>query len=247
MGVLRRIETRIAGAFEGVFNRSSRGGIQPVEIAQGLVEEMEGNKVTRNGVAIAPSLYTLFLSNHDRTLLRSYEHELMEQLEAHLFQHARSEGYRVDGSLEVGIRTDPDLKRGLFGIFTDGAEPSVAPGNHRESQPSSGHTQNISPDEAANLGLARQVLVLEWRGRVREFSPGGVVVGRSTSADFHVDDPNVSRRHAEFFWEGGRVFIRDLNSTNGTVLNGRPVTSAPLDVGDVISLGDNEITVRAGP
>src|SRR5680860_1772458 len=61
MGVLRRIETRIAHVFEGIFNRSSRDGIPAVEIARRLVEELEEHKVFRNGGTIVPSTYTLYL------------------------------------------------------------------------------------------------------------------------------------------------------------------------------------------
>jgi pSer/pThr/pTyr-binding forkhead associated (FHA) protein len=96
------------------------------------------------------------------------------------------------------------------------------------------------------MGLARQTLVLQLHGRRVEFEKGRVVLGRGRQVDLQLEDPNVSRRHAVIYWENGRLFVKDLGSTNGTLLNGRPVKSGPLSRGDVISVGGNEIRVETG-
>jgi pSer/pThr/pTyr-binding forkhead associated (FHA) protein len=79
---------------------------------------------------------------------------------------------------------------------------------------------------------------------MREFNQGRVVVGRARDADFRVDDPNVSRRHAAFFWEDGRIMVQDLESTNGTMVNGYPVSTTVLRPSDVVVIGDCRITVE---
>ena len=61
----------------------------------------------------------------------------------------------------------------------------------------------------------------------RERTPGGVVL----------HDPNVSRTHAELTYNGGEWVIRDLNSTNGTLVNDVDVDEAALRDGDLITLG----------
>jgi len=71
-----------------------------------------------------------------------------------------------------------------------------------------------------------------------------VTLGRAIEADVRVNDAKASRLHAAISTEvetdsGESVFkIRDLNSTNGTLVNGRPVTEATLRHGDKISIGD---------
>ena len=70
---------------------------------------------------------------------------------------------------------------------------------------------------------ATPAVVLRQNGRAKEFRKERVVLGRARDADFRVNDPNVSRRHAMLFWESGRIFVKDLGSTNGTLVNGRPV------------------------
>jgi hypothetical protein len=105
-------------------------------------------------------------------------------------------------------------------------------------------TQGISAEQARELSLARRALHLSDGRNRREFQQGRIVVGRAREADFQVDDPNVSRRHATLYWEGDQVFVKDLGSTNGTLVNGRPVTTGPLVSGDVLTLGNSKISVR---
>lgn len=73
---------------------------------------------------------------------------------------------------------------------------------------------------------------------------GGLVVGRGPGADLVVTDPLVSGSHFAIESEGGRFFVRDLGSTNGTVLGGVPVEREPLAPGDVIAAGDSGFAVE---
>jgi pSer/pThr/pTyr-binding forkhead associated (FHA) protein len=67
---------------------------------------------------------------------------------------------------------------------------------------------------------------------------GTFILGRSRSVDFFVDDPNASRRHARLTVGIRGVYIEDLDSKNGTLLNGTPVvTRMPLVVGDRLTIG----------
>jgi hypothetical protein len=107
-----------------------------------------------------------------------------------------------------------------------------------------GTTRVVRPEEAADLDLARQTIVLKAGNRVREFSRGRIILGRGRDVDFRVDDPNVSRRHAAVYWADGDIMVEDLDSTNGTLVNGYPVTSTVLRPGDVLAIGDCRITVE---
>jgi pSer/pThr/pTyr-binding forkhead associated (FHA) protein len=73
----------------------------------------------------------------------------------------------------------------------------------------------------------------------------GVVLGRGESAHVHIDDVYISDEHAEVMADDGSWSIRDLGSTNGTMLNGAKVTRpTPLAVGDQIRLGKTMVEVR---
>ena len=74
---------------------------------------------------------------------------------------------------------------------------------------------------------------------------GRWVIGRGSEADFVLaEDDAVSRAHAEIAVRAGLCLIRDLDSCNGTLLNGRPVRRARLRRGDVLLLGETEVRVR---
>ena len=74
-----------------------------------------------------------------------------------------------------------------------------------------------------------------------ELTGSNTTLGRWEEADVHVDDLEVSRRHAQIRHEGGRFVIADLGSKNGTRVNGVPVTGAtPLRDGDEILLGTRQ-------
>ena len=73
---------------------------------------------------------------------------------------------------------------------------------------------------------------------------GSLTLGRSSSCDLVIEDPEASRRHAEILTQDGRTVLRDLNSTNGTIVNGRVITSpTELNVGDIITVGSVHIEV----
>ena len=73
--------------------------------------------------------------------------------------------------------------------------------------------------------------------------PGGVrTVGRATGADFIVDAPLVSRVHCRLTsLPNGELEVRDLNSTNGTFVNGERVENAVLESGDRLQVGRVEL------
>jgi pSer/pThr/pTyr-binding forkhead associated (FHA) protein len=99
-------------------------------------------------------------------------------------------------------------------------------------------TEAVAPEE---LGLGREVVALIMDGGRIEVDKRQVVLGRSKECDVQVEDANVSRRHAELRQEGTAYWIVDLDSTNGTEVNGRRVRRAKLEDGDRMTLGSTQI------
>jgi DNA-binding NtrC family response regulator len=77
-------------------------------------------------------------------------------------------------------------------------------------------------------------------------SPGRVYVGKSDACQLKLTDPLVSRRHFAIGVDGGRLRISDLDSTNGTLVNGVAVSEAFLFGGELVRAGDSTIAVRVG-
>jgi pSer/pThr/pTyr-binding forkhead associated (FHA) protein len=91
-------------------------------------------------------------------------------------------------------------------------------------------------EEQARVRQATALLILGGKRII--VGSGGATLGRSRQCDVVVDDPNVSRTHAELRPRGGSWVLTDMGSTNGSSVNGRRI-DAPTVVkqGDEIELG----------
>jgi predicted component of type VI protein secretion system len=88
-------------------------------------------------------------------------------------------------------------------------------------------------------------LILESGGERREIKvTGPISIGRDAKATVQVDDKTLSREHTQVFLQGGRLYVRDLESKNGTFLNGALIRQPELlKHGDRIKVGPAVFTV----
>lgn len=87
---------------------------------------------------------------------------------------------------------------------------------------------------------------VEYRGNAIELRGGQLLVGRSAMCRLVLDDPLVSRQHAEFRQVGENVFLFDLKSVNGVFVNGKKVEQKQeLKPGDKVVIGEQEMTLLA--
>ncbi|MGZ4430083.1 MAG: FhaA domain-containing protein [Gaiellales bacterium] len=259
MSVLRTIERKIGGLFEGVFSRTFKSNVQPVELARKLAREMDEHKTISIHRVYVPNEYTVYLNPADREQFAAYEPQMRSELAEYLVEHARREGYSLPTRPLVLLETEPDLSVGMFGIAVatrDGADsppaPEPAPGRVPDAPPappppavtpeapSVGATMVYAPSEP--LPAAPERATLSWVGGVHELDARVTVLGRSSECDVVVDDPNVSRRHAEIRRIGDGYSLVDLSSTNGTEVNGQRIQETALMSGDVIGVGTTKIT-----
>ena len=116
MGILRTVESKLEGLVEGVFNRAFRARVQPVELARRLAKEMESYKAVSVSRTYVPNEYIVFLSREDRRQFEGYEPALLDELAAHLLEHAAREGLALLTRPKVSFETDKRLRMGEFGI-----------------------------------------------------------------------------------------------------------------------------------
>ena len=244
MSVLRNIEAKIENVVQGAFSRAFKSNVQPVELARKLAKEMQEHQTVSISRVYVPNQYVVFLSPQDRAQFEGYESALTKELSDYLLEHGRNEGLALVTRPTVTFRTDERLRVGEFGIQAK----LVKPPEDESAEPEQGHfghTMVYAPDREARRLVApdssgRALLV--GAGARRMLSGRKLVLGRSRDADIVLDDPNISRRHAELRSDDGRWTIADLGSTNGVKVNGRRVERAELEPGDDIVLGTTELT-----
>jgi len=245
ISVLRNLEARIEGLVEGVFSRAFSSGVQPVEIARKLAKEMDAHKTASVQRVYVPNEYTVWLCPDDYERFKDYESSLAQELSGHLLEHARHHDYVLLTRPVVNLDQDERLRLGEFGIQTRLVRPPQRQGADPE-QGEHGHTMVYSATQAqkakskrrpdAAFSETRAIISVDDRRYVLDGPTA--TLGRSKEADCIIDDPNISRRHAELRRSSvGDWQIVDLNSTNGVKVNGRRVANARLSPGDEITLG----------
>jgi hypothetical protein len=250
MSVLRNLESKLAGLVEGTFSRAFKSEVRPVEIARKLAREMEQHKVASLSRTYAPNEYVVWLSPQDRDQFEGYEGELRRELSGYLLEHARRERIALLTRPEISFETDDALRLGEFGIQARLVRSAEEDQAEAPSQGDHGHTMVYSTSDRLSEPLRepdprRRTARLRIDGRTSVVGSSGAVLGRSREADVQIDDPNVSRKHAELRPSGASWTVRDLGSTNGVKVNGRRIQGAQsLRDGDTITIGTSDVVFQ---
>jgi Protein of unknown function (DUF3662)/FHA domain len=233
MGIFARFEKKVEGAVNGVFARAFKGDVQPVEIAARLQRELDAEaKLMSRNKRLVPNEFSVHLSQHDHDKLAPYANTLNAELATGLRNHAREMGYLFNGPVKIDFELDSQLPTGRFTV-TSQAVAGITPRSGR----------------ATETAINRAPLVLEVNGTRHPLQPPGLVIGRGSEADLRINDPGISRRHAQIrvnpAGPGLQIDIVDLGSTNGIVVNGQRVQHAVLQEGSRIEIGSTRMLVHA--
>ncbi|MGH3465961.1 MAG: FhaA domain-containing protein [Kribbellaceae bacterium] len=256
MSGLSRFERRLEGLVSGVFARAFKGAVEPVELVAALKREVDNTaRILSRDRRLVPNSFMIELGTDDFQRLSEYGRTLQHELANELREHADIQRYTFSGPIDIVLTERENLPVGRFRVRSATVGSPV-----RQRPPANdGQTQMQSvpppPPQAPPPRPAGPIqVVLEMNGRTRPVNPPGVVLGRGTDADIQVNDPGVSRRHAEIRLmpegpEGVRVVVVDLGSTNGTLVNGRRTSESELTDGSTIKIGTTELTLRitSGP
>jgi hypothetical protein len=243
LGMLDRFEKGIERAVNGAFAKAFRSEVQPVEVASALRREVDDRAaVVGRDRTIVPNAFVVELGPADHERLGEWQEALAEELQAVVTDHAAQQRYAFVGPVKVAFEEAEDLDTGVFRVRS-----ATAKGRPRTPQGAgpAGAPAPAAPAAAPQRAAPPQVQ-LEIDGRVHRVNSAVTVIGRGAEADVVVDDPGVSRRHAEIHTGGGRVRVVDLGSTNGTFVDGERIGTGDLADGSRITVGRTRIVVRLG-
>jgi len=254
VGVLQRFERRLEGLVSGAFAKAFKADVQPVEIASALQRELDDRAaIVNRDRTMAPNDFTVELGEHDHERLSVYAGTLAAELAEVVREHAKEQHYQLSGPVALRFEQADDLDIGMFRVRSQ-VVAGVVPqpprqGGDRQGSDRQGGDRRGGARGTADGGETQVVAGPAWLevgGRRHPVATGVTSLGRGTDVDLRIDDPGVSRRHAEIR-HGATTVLVDLGSTNGTVVDGRVAEQAPLEDGSRIVLGSTTLIFRRAP
>jgi len=232
VGILDRFEKKLEGVVNGAFAKAFRANVEPVEIASHLERELDQSAaVVTRGRTIVPNDFHVELSEHDYDRLATMQVSLASEFAGIVQDHAAQQRYTFTGPVRVELERHEDLATGVFRIRSEVSASVSTYGGH----------------EPSATAIRRATAFLEVNGRRQPIVAPGLMIGRGEDCDLRIEDPGVSRRHAEvrvLDVDGEpEITVVDLGSTNGTRLDGQRVDTAPVQDGSRITIGNTTMTV----
>jgi hypothetical protein len=251
MKVARSIERRLEGMVEGFFAKVFRSGLQPVEVGRRILREMDENRTISINRTYTPNDFRIFMGTEDHERFSQMESGLIQEFSELVIDQAKQNRWNLMGMPKIAFVEDENLGKGEFRVESslraDPNAPAPSVSTRRPRPDDLEATGAISSDTAGKLGLANapvELIVLDEKGEPSErisITRSPVVIGRLTSNDVVLSDPNVSRQHAELRRDSGRWSLVDLGSTNGTTVNGKLAKEQALSDGDRLGFGTSEL------
>jgi hypothetical protein len=235
VGILDRFEKKLEGVVNGAFAKAFRANVEPVEIASHLERELDQSAaIVTRGRTIVPNDFHVELSTTDFDRLVAMNVSLASEFADVVRKHAEQQRYSFTGPVRVELEQNDELATGVFRLRGDVAA----------------NVSTFSGHQPTPKAVEHATAFLDVNGTRHPINAPGLLIGRGQDCDLRIDDPGVSRRHAEVrvsFDTGVPVLtVVDLGSTNGIKVGGQKVDTAVVGPGSRITIGNTTMTVVLG-
>ncbi|MBO8136582.1 MAG: DUF3662 domain-containing protein [Desulfotomaculum sp.] len=257
MGLFFGLEGNLERYIEGFFKGKFKGRVQPVEIAKQLYREMSKNRRVSISKIYVPNEYKVQLHPDDWKNMESYTDLIVLELKDYLAQKAQEKELVLVGSPVIEIEKNSDIVPGEVKVnaYFGEAIPvnrELIRQEHKQKKQEAAKQNTIlfkpikEVNSSADKNKIYRLQVKEGRDAGNEFilRDYRMVIGRRDTCDIVIKDPSVSRRHAVLDSHDKQYILTDLNSTNGTYVNGLKITKKVLEPGDVITLGTTKCVFK---
>ena len=209
MGFLDKFEKSLEKKVTGLFSKTFKSSLEPVEIASAIKQEMDAKaSILSRERILVPNSYLVQLSPQDYDRLNDLGESLLEELTELCSEHAKNQRFQFGEVLEISLAQDASLALGQLSVVARSKKLEIA-----------------------------WVPVLEVAGVGHSLVASRTTVGRDSTADIQIGDNGLSRKHFEILWDGSSAVLRDLGSTNGVKVNGRKIDQVVLQNGTAFSAG----------
>jgi len=216
---------------------------------------MEGERLTTSDRTLVPNRFIVHLHPADLAEFGEMTGSLASELADGALSFARAHRYTVVDRPRVDLLADPAVDRTDARVEARFADPIVGRPGHGPvgNRPGSdGEAEDADPTATRAFAVPRPsspravLRVFDPDARTREIivERGNLTIGRATDNDFIAVDGRVSRHHGRITGRRGTLVYADLGSTNGSRVNGVPVTEVVLGVGDRLEVGDTALIVE---
>lgn len=237
MGLLDSLEQRLDKLVNGSFSKAFKSDVQPTELGAIIQQEIDSKAKDINGQLTAPNLFVIDLGESDFQRLGPYLSVLSSELEKLADEYAIQQRYARTDAAHVRFQLDTRFETGLYRFTSDFGPRPVEASNAREQQvPAPSQTPSV-----AMIAETEPPRLTAINGQVYRLTQPVSKIGRSEQAEIQVDDSGVSRLHCAIIL-GSEVIVKDLGSTNGTVVDGHTITEAVLHEGSIINIGSTTLT-----
>jgi hypothetical protein len=247
--------------FERLFERPSarlfHTRVQPLQLQRRIEREMEAQRRATPDRTLAANRFVVHLHPDDLAGFGDLTERLAEQLADGALSFARAHHLALADRPRVDLLADPRMQRADIRVdarFADPATELPAGGPSGSANAPPFNPAGVSTDPTATRvfpvpepSTPRAVVtVTDPDGRTRRLTigGGGLTIGRSGDNDLVARDGLVSRHHGRIAGRLGTLVYLDLGSTNGSRVNGEPVTEVVLGVGDRLVVGQTTIVVE---
>lgn len=242
MRAIARVERFLERLVERPSARLFRARLQPDQILRRIERAMEAERGSEGRPGLVPDQFVVRLHPSELAALLPAD-QVAQELASGALSFARAHRYVLRDRPRVTLRPDPRLRTG--DIDVDAAvSPESAP--TADEQPDTGTRAYQVP---VVRGPAAVLLIQEPGRPARRVPVSGTPmrIGRAPECELTLRDNRVSRRHARLAARNGVLVLADLDSTNGTRVNGNRINEVVLGQGDRIDVGDSRLVLEAAP
>ena len=226
MSRLAKLEAQIEQWIEGSLSRLLAGRLQAREVAVRLARAMEDHALPgASGERLAPTRYQIRLHPDDAAALQTDSPDLLKSLTSELLIFARELDLTFTAPPTIALEPDSTVE-------PNGVVVAAASDPKNETRPMPALP---AVELASMLHSPKAYLIVEGDKHV-PLTRAVITLGRRLDNTIILDDPRVSRHHAQLRQRYGRWVLYDLGSASGTFVNNHRIDECMLRAGDVISL-----------
>jgi len=209
LGFLDKFEKTLEKKVTGLFSKTFKSGLEPLEIASAIKQEMDAKaSILSRDRILVPNSYLIQLSPQDYERLQDLGEPLVEELSKLCSEHAAKQRFQFGELLDISLSQEASLALGQLSVVSSSKKLEIA-----------------------------WVPVLEVAGVSHTLVSAKTTVGRDSTADIQIGDNGLSRKHFEILWDGSSAVLRDLGSTNGVKVQGKKIDQVVIPTGTAFSAG----------